>query len=706
MGAASAAIKSVANLALAPLALAAAQAAWAQSSTLPTVTITPPAETATGPVQGYRAQRSATATKTDTPLNETPQSISVITREQIEDQGAASVADSLRYSAGVFSNTYGFDNRGDWARIRGVDFTQYQDGLRMLFGSYNNIRPDPWTLERVEVIKGPASVLYGQGGFGGLVNLVSKRPQAEPLRQIELSAGSHGRKQVAVDFTGPLNADGSLQYRLLALGRDSGTQVDHVPDDRALLAPSLTWAPNAATRATVYANVQRDETGSAVGFFPWQGTLLPAPLGRIPTNTFISEPGFDEYKARGAAFGWEFSHRFNDVFTLRNNLRKSESKVSYQSVYSRFGPAPVLNPDGRTINRTIVNQQNEADVLAADTQLQAKWKQGAWEHTTLAGWDLQDVTIGGARASANSTPIDVYAPVYGNYTPLAAVPIADTKQKQTGLYLQHQFKWDGRWIGVLGVRRDNAKSDTAGAAASRLDVDATSTRVGIAYAHPAGVTPYASYSESFLPITGVDFYGRPFKPQSAEQFELGVKYQPPGSASSYTAALYDIREENRRTADPANPANQIQIGQARSKGLELEAVTAVTRAFDVVASFSANSTRVTRSNVAAEQGKRVSSVPGRQAALWGRYKMPLAGGLLSVGAGVRHIGSSWDGRDILETPAVTLLDAMLGFETGPWRASLNVTNLGDKTFVATCLNRGDCWYGMRRLVTANVRYTF
>lgn len=690
--------------AFAPLALAAAQACWAQ--TLPTITVTPAAETATGPVQGYRAQRSATANKTDTPLNETPQSISVVTREQIEDQGAVSLADALRYTAGVFSNTYGFDNRGDWARIRGVDFTQYQDGLRMLFGSYNNIRPDPFTLERVEILKGPSSVLYGQGGFGGLVNMVSKRPLAEQQRQIELSMGSHGRRQAAIDLTGPLNAGGTLLYRLIALGRDSGTQVDRVPDDRSLLAPSITWKPSAATSATLYANVQKDVTGSSVGFFPWQGTLLPAPFGQIPTNTFISEPGFDDYTARQTALGWELSHAFNDTLTLRHNLRKSGSDVSYKSVYSRFGPAPTLNPDGRTINRTIINQQNESDVLAADTQLQARWKSGAFEHTTLAGWDLQDVTTGGARASTNAPAINVYAPVYGNYTPLAAVPIAPTVQKQNGLYLQHQFKWDGRWIGVLGVRRDHAESNTAGAAASRLDTRATSTRVGVAYAHPAGVTPYASFSESFLPIVGVDFFGRPFKPQTAGQMELGVKYQPPGSASSYTAALYDITEQNRRTTDPTNPLNQIQVGEVRSKGLELEAVTAVTRAFDVVASFSANSIRVTRSNVAAEQGKRISSVPGRQAALWGRYKVPLAGGLLSMGAGVRYVGTSWDGRDILETPSVTLLDAMLAFETGPWRTSLNVTNLSDKTYVATCLNRGDCWYGMRRLVTANVRYSF
>lgn len=689
--------------ALTPLALCLAQAVGAQS--LPSVTVTTTPETATGPVQGYRAKRSATATKTDTPLNETPQSISVITRELIEDQGAANLQDALRYTAGVFSNAYGFDNRGDWAKIRGTDFVQYQDGLRMLFGSYNNIRPDTWTLERVEVLKGPASVLYGQGGFGGTVNLVSKRPQAEAHKQVEFSIGSHNRRQVAIDLTGPLNADGTLLYRLIALGRDSGSQVDRVPDDRSLVAPALTWAPNARTSVTLYANVQKDVSGSSVGFFPWQGTVLPAPNGQIPTSTFISEPGFDEYKAEQKAAGWEARWQFSDAWTLKHSLRKSDSKVSYKSLYSRFGPRPTLNPDGRTINRTIYNAQNEADALTTDTLLQGQWKSGALESTVLAGWDMQDVTIGGAQASGNAPAIDVYAPVYGNYTPLAAIPIVPTKQKQTGLYLQYQGKWADRWIGVLGVRRDHARSATGTAASSRLDVQATTGRVGVAYAHPSGWTPYVNYSEGFVPVSGVNFYNQAYKPQTSEQAELGIKYQPPGGASTYTAAVYDIRETNRRTPDPANPQNQIQAGEVRSKGVELEAVAALTRAFDVVAAYTRTNARVTQSN-SADLGKRLSSVPEYQASLWARYKWALANGVFSAGAGVRHVGPSWDGRDSLETPAFTLVDAMLGYETGPWKATLTVNNLADKIHVTTCLNRGDCFYGMRRTVLANLRYTF
>jgi len=672
--------------------------------TLPEVQVkaTGSAETATGPVIGYRAKRSATATKTDTPLNEAPQSISVVPRAQFEDQGAANLQDAMRYTAGVYANTFGFDNRGDWARIRGTDFAQYQDGLRMLFGVYNNVRPDLWALERVEIIKGPASVLYGQGSFGGLVNLVSKRPQSSAEKQVELSLGNHNRKQLAIDFTGPLNADGTLLYRLIALGRDSDTQVDHVPDDRQLLAPSITWQPNARTSVRFYASRQKDESGSSVGFFPWQGTLLPAPLGQIPTNTFISEPGFDEFKADQKAAGLEVSWQFSDTFTLRHHLRKSDSDVSYKSLYSRFGPRPTLNPDG-TILRTIYNAQNEAESLAADTQLEAKWRNGALHSTVLAGWDFQDVTLGGAQGSANAPAINVYAPVYGNYTPLVPTPLVPTDQEQSGLYLQYQGKWMDRWIGVVGVRRDHAKSQTGTAAASRLDTRATSGRVGLAYADPSGWTPYASWSESFLPITGVNVFGQAFQPQTAKQTELGVKYQ--GGAIGFTAAVYDIRETNRRTPDPTNPLNQVQTGEVRSKGLELEAVAALNKAVDIVAAYSRTEAEVTKSN-SADLGKRLSSVPEYQASLWTRYKFALAQGQFSIGGGVRYVGPSWDGRDVLETPSYTLLDAMLGYETGPWKASLTVNNLTDKVHVTTCLNRGDCFYGMRRTLMANLRYSF
>jgi len=281
----------------AAVALLCGAAAHAQTTeaALPAVTISadPAQQSATEPVRGFVARRALSATKTDTPLIETPQAISVVTRDQMEAQGVQTLRETTRYSAGIVSSY--FDSRVDSFKARGGDVTQYLDGLLRTYGTYNNVKAEPYTLERVEFLRGPSSVLYGQGSVGGVLNLASKRPLAERQREVQVQVGSHARKQIAADLTGPLDAEGQWLYRLVAVGRDSGTQVDHVDDDRVVFAPSLTWRPSADTSLTLQAHYQKDQSGSLIGFFPWQGTRLPSAYGRIPTNTFISEPGWDAY---------------------------------------------------------------------------------------------------------------------------------------------------------------------------------------------------------------------------------------------------------------------------------------------------------------------------------------------------------------------------------------------------------------------------
>jgi iron complex outermembrane recepter protein len=675
------------------------------AQTMRTIRVLDDEEHAGGPVVGYVANRSAAASKTDTPLLETPQSISVITRDRLDDQGAQTLQDALRYSAGVRADAFGYDNRGDWAYIRGTSFVQYQDGLKALFGNYNNTRPDPYTLERVEVVRGPASVLYGQGGFGGLVNVVSKRPQAQTQADITAEIGSHNRRQMSADFTGALDRDATLLYRFIALGRESDTQVDHVPDDRKLIAPAVTWLRGDNTRLTVYANFQEDVSGSSVGFFPWAGTLYDVSHGRIPTDTFISEPGYDEYRARQKAFGYELAHRFSDVWELRQNVRHNDSDVNYKSLYSRF-PLPHLNADHRSINRTLSHQHNLAESWTADTQLQASWQSGAFDHVFLAGADYQQATLGGERGSGDAPAIDVYAPVYGNFTPVAITSISDTTQRQTGLYAQLQSKFEQRWLAVIGARQDWAKSDTVNTPASKLDTDEHTIRLGLGYLAPQGWMPYVSYSESFVPIGGVNLFGQPYRPQTSQQLEGGIKYQPVDSASMYTAAVYEIVESGRRTADPNNPGNNVQVGAARVRGVELEALVEITRSLDIVASYAWTDSEVTRDN-SPQLGKRLASVPEHAASVWARqrYAIGQLDGFTS-GVGLRYVGDSWDGLDTVRTPGVTLLDAMLGYDTGHWRVFLNATNLTDKVHVTTCLSRGDCFYGYRRNVSARLSYRF
>ena len=665
-------------------------------------------EKADGPVRGYVAKRSASATKTDTPLVETAQSISVITRDRLEAQSVVSVQDALRYTAGARAEPYGLDNRGDWAQLRGASFTQYQDGLRMLFGSYNNIRPDVYTLERVEVLRGPSSIMYGQGSFGGTVNLVSKRPLAEAQHEVQAVVGNNGLKRLAVDSTGPLDSEGKWLYRLVAVGQDAETQVDHTQDDRMVFMPSLTWRPNTDTELTVWANLQRDHTNTTQFFFPHQGTVLPAPNGRIPFRTNISEPGFDRYIGEQQAFGYRFEHRFNEALTLRQNVRHSDSQVTYQSIYSRFGPAPALNPDGRTLNRTIYVSKPEVEALTADTQLQANFTHGPFEHTVLFGFDFQRVLTSSVMGRGNAPAIDVYAPVYGNYTVPALARQPDTQLYQSGFYLQEQLKIDRRWIATIGARRDWARQNNdLDATSARIDAHATTWRAGLLHLFDNGWAPYVSYSESFNPSAGFNFYNEAYKPLEGEQWEVGVKYQPPGSRLFLTLAAYELKEKNRLTADPNNALNRIQVGEATIRGVEAEAQASLAGGVDLIATYTYTDSEITQSN-AADLGKRLASIPEHMASGWAvkRFTAFDLPGQFEVGGGVRYIGASWDGTDSLRTPSITLMDALLAYRTGQWRYALNVDNIADREYYTTCLSRGDCFLGTLRTVRASATYRF
>ena len=705
-----AATKFLATLAFAPFALSLGAAAVAQ--TLPAVTVKPDAETATSPVHGFVAKRAGSGTKTDTPLIETPQAISVITRDQIEATGALTLRDITDYSAGVATSFY--DSRGDAFKFRGTDPVQYLDGLQRTYSVYNTTRPDPYTLERVELLRGPSSVLYGQGSVGGVLSLVSKRPQAEVQREIQVQIGNYARKQLALDFTGPLDAEGRWLYRLVAVGRDSGTQVDHVADDRVVFAPSLTWRPGAATELTLQALYQKDQSGSLIGFFPWQGTLQPSRFGQIPTSTFISEPGFDRFNTEQSSLGWQFSHRFDDTWTVRQNFRAGKSEVDYRTMFTSFAanaatgrPArPVFNADQRSVVRDVTVQLNSLKMAGLDNQVEARLHTGAVEHTLLAGLDAQRNETSQDLFRGLAPAIDVYAPVYGNYVaPTVFAPQPGQVLRQVGLYAQDQIKF-GRWIGVLGLRHDNAKIETQDRPLLKSDDRATTKRAGLVYLADGGWAPYLSYAESFLPLLGTGVQA--FEPQRGKQWEAGIKWEPPGSRSSLLAAVYDMRDRNRRTPDPTRPTtHSVQTGEIGTKGFELEYKGSFSAGWSGSASYSYTHARVTRSNNPAELNKRLASVPTHSASAWlmRRFALDGAGGV-TVGAGVRYIGDSWDGIDALRTPSATLLDALLAWDNGPVRLALNVKNLADKTQITTCLARGDCFYGQRRTVVASARYTF
>ncbi|TEA77955.1 TonB-dependent siderophore receptor [Allopusillimonas ginsengisoli] len=669
-----------------------------------TVQAAPGEESPLEPVNGYIAKRSITATKTDTPLNETPQSITIVTSDQIRDQGAQGLQDALTYAAGVRSDAYGLDSRTDSFSIRGSEPTVYLDGLRTNYNWYTSTtRTEPYNLERIEVLRGPASMLYGQGSTAGVVNMVSKRPLDEEQREIGVSYGTNARRQIQADLTGPLNEAGTWLYRVVAVGREANTQVDHVPDDRWLLAPSLTWKPSAQTSLTFMALFQEDKTGSTSQFFPWEGVVIDNPNGKLPVDRFIGDPDWDRYNSRRQAIGWSFEHAFNDDWTVRQNVRFSRNKVDYRSLYGDSFTLPG-GWAGDPVNKRLFGRFADASVttvnmVSADQHIDGKFNTGEVSHHVLLGLDASYARE--EKRSGFDVPtylggtvplIDAYNPVYPDFTPPTLSDDPTARQRDLGVYLQNQMRYKN-WIVVAGLRRDRSESMIEGEQDSVNK--ATTKRLGVMYAADNGFSPYLSYSESFTPVFGRNADGERFVPLKGKQIEAGLKYESPEGGTVFNVAAYTLSEENRLVDDPSRPTQQAQVGKTRNRGIELELKTELGRQFDLISSYNY-----------LDLDEQLAGLPKHQASVWGKYRFSsgaMAG--LSAGAGVRWLGGFRDG-DAPRTPSVTLVDAMLAYETPSWRYALNVNNLFDKTYVSTCLSRGDCWYGSQRTIVASATYRF
>ena len=660
-------------------------------------------------MQGYLAARSGTGTKTDTPLNQTAQSISVVSAERVRDQGVSSIQETLRYVPGVFAEPGGVDSRNDYFKVRGQDPNVYLDGTRVSNrNNFNEWRVDPYMLERIEVFRGPASVLYGDTSTAGLVNLISKRPRAETYNEIGTSFDNFGRKQVQMDSTGKLTKDGEWLYRFVGMFRDSGTQVDFVPDNRVLLSPSLTWRPTTDTSWTVLGTYQKDRTGTTNGFLPREGTLTAGVNGYIPRNRFVGDPATDRYQTETGAISSLFEHRFNDAVKFTQNLRYAHVDGIYRSVYANVFSSDVFldSATRRTVNRYSSNQATSNDNFTTDNNIQVKALTGALAHTVLFGVDYRSLY---ARSSVGSgfdaTAFDLYAPAYTSVDLPALTRLSDAKQTQTGLYAQDQMRL-GAWLATIGVRQDYASTRYTGADSDR---SATTGRASLMYETAFGFNPYVVWAQSFNPVSFSPTYGGstcvdgPCKDQRGETYEIGFKYNPT-PVLAINGAIYDTVEKNRlAVADPVTYATN-QIGQVRIRGAEIEVVGKVTADFDVVGSYSYISAKVERGD---NVGKSVEGVPANQASLWGKYRLS-AFGLrdVTVGAGARYIGTSYDETNVITIPDYTLFDMMIAYDPGPFRLQLNVNNIGDERYVAACYSRGDCYYGLGRTILGTATYRF
>jgi iron complex outermembrane receptor protein len=647
----------------------------------------------------YIIDSAPAALKLDVPLVEIPRSVAVISRQQFEDRGVLTVQDALLYTPGVYGATYGFDTRGDWALVRGVDPLDYLNGLKSTFDYYNNTRPHPYSLSSVEIVKGPASVLFGQSSLGGIVNATTKLPLTRPYNEVFLSYGSHDRLEAGFDLGG--KAGETLTWRLVAGNRDSGSQVDHVTDDTWFISPSVSWTPDDDTTLTLLANFQQAETGTSAQFAPWQGTILPG--RRIPSNRFISEPGFDRYDTEQASVTAIFEHQFDEVFRLEARGRYTDSAADYGSIWPSF--PPTIDGEGY-IDRTLYVSDATSESFVFDVRMRAEFETGEVSHNASLGVDYQHAVtdndsyysgLGGGR-------LNIYAPRYGG--PLDLGPVVDyasTTFEQVGIYLNDRIEIADQWIVSFGGRYDDLTSVAADGAFDD-QADALTFDAGLMYQLGNGVAPYLSYAESFLPVSGTDINNQPYDPREGRQYEAGVKYQPEGTDYLFTLAYFDIVEQNRLTASPSGAGSE-QTGEVGIQGVELEAMTKWND-FYFQAGYSYVDATITASNDG-DQGFHVASVPENQFMTWVTWRPSIdAMEGFKAGIGLRYVGDSWDGLDTIRTPAYTLIDAMVGYEKGPWDFTLNVTNLEDEEHITTALARGDAFFGQQRFVGATLRYRF
>ncbi len=679
---------------------------------LETVTVEGRVGNGTGPVNGYVPNRTTAGSKTDTPIDEIPQSVSVIGREELEDRQAQKVDEALRYTAGVFAQPYGLDSDTDWFFIRGFDAGQtgvFLNNLPLYQYGFGGFYIDPFILERIEVLKGPSAALYGGSPVGGIVNLVSKRPTTETLRYVETGINSWGNGYAAFDFGGALDKDRIWSYRLTGKVSGGDWETKIADDFRGVIAPAFTFRPNAGTQLTVLSSYQHMDLMHTGGFLPYVGTVVPAPFGRISRRFYYSEPDVDLYRRDQAMIGYEFEHAVNDVWTLRQNFRyaHTDSKERGPYPFGYLGGAPD-GPDF-LLFRVGFNHHTVVNTLSLDNQAEAKFGTGPLDHTLLLGLDYKYYNIDHIQASGGGTPISPVNPLYGvPQGPTVPYLDQDLTMNQVGFYAQDQIRYGG-WIATLNGRYDHVSTkstDKVGAANFSDKAGEFSGRLGLGYEFANGMTPYVAVSRSFNPVIGSDFFGQSFDPETGRQYEFGLKYRPSFVDALITASLFDITRQNVNTSDPEHSFFEVQLGEVRSRGFELEAQANITAGLKAIAAFTAYDIEITEDTNPALIGNRPNVVPEILASGWLDYTVqegPFKG--LGFGAGVRYVGFSYaDNENTLEVPAATVFDAGIRYTRDNFTVALNVNNLFDNEYVSACDTQYTCNYGAGRVATLKASY--
>ncbi len=716
------------GLLLATALTALAQPAAAQTAETPETRRT--IETDDGTVivtaPNYVPQGGVTANKTDIPLIATPQSVSVVTRDQIDLLAFVDAQQAVRYTAGVYGENYGPDARYDFFTVRGFTPKQYIDGLAApISTSIFSVGVDLYAFESLELLKGPSSTLYGNTPPGGIYNETSRRASQAFGGEVRAQYGTDDFREIAGTVTGAV-ADG-VAVRFTGLFRDRDLVADDTNTKRLFAAPTATWTIGPRTTLTGLAYYQYDKgRGGNGGFLPAAGTLLPNPNGVIGQRTNLADPRA-VFERRQASAGYEFVHGLSDAVRFTSNAKWNR--------YRERAPIGIYQTGLVPGSTRIAQQANFAyaeDVtsFAADNRLDASVQTGAVGHKLLLGVDYRNVDNVAAFTFGGAGTIDVFNPVYATpdaqLQPGYGTRFNDQVLKQLGVYAQEQARVGDLYL-TAGARYDRVRSRYlppfaavgSGGARTRVAQEKFTYRLGANYVTSSGLAPYLSYSTSFEPVLGTDSVtGDPFRPTTGRQWEGGVKFDarglPDGVKLFATAALFDIRQRNVVTTTASTvPVFGTQTGEVEVQGGEVELVARIRDRLTINASYSYNRSEVLASNVAAEIGEPLPTTPEHKASAFVNYDFQrgaLAG--FGIGAGARYTSSSAGSLPgafnpvVLRGESATLFDAIISYDVPGWRFAVNGSNILDHRYVARCSSAAACFYGAPRQVLGTVTRKF
>ncbi|WP_380876085.1 ferrichrome receptor FiuA [Sphingomonas sp. DBB INV C78] len=675
--------------------------------------------------RNYVPEGSVTASKTNIPLIESPQSISVVTRDQIDLLNFVDAQQAVRYTAGVFGENYGPDLRFDFFTVRGFTPKQYIDGLAApITTTIFSVGVDLYAFQSLDVLKGPASVLYGSAPPGGIYNQTSRRASDEFGGEISAKYGNDDYKQIAGTVTGPV-ADG-VSVAMTGLYRDRDSEIDFTKAKRVMLSPTATFQLGDNTKLTGLFYYQYDKVqGGSGGFLPVNGTLLDNPNGKISRHTNSANPD-DVYVRHQTGIGWDFEHRFSDAITFRSNTKWSDYKEETPTgVYNSGNFVNTTDPSLPNYFREILQSnftyKEEVESFATDNRFDVNLETGSVNHKILAGVDYRSV-----RNDADfgfdfgSHSIDIYDPVYARADATLGYPFAYNHQrlKQTGVYGQDQLQF-GDFFLTLGGRYDWVKIKNF-ISDDTVKQDKFTWRVGANYVTESGFAPYVSYATSFEPVLGTDDQGNTYDPSTATQIEGGIKYDARGLGDDVklfvTAAAFQIKQKNLVTSQVGStgaPIGSTQSGEVEVWGGELELVARIREQISINGSYSYNNSEVKKSDVVAEIGRPLPVTPKHKLSLFADYTIQQGSlGGLGFGFGGRYTSKSAGSLPGPFNPVVyngesaTLFDAIIHYDTPDWRFAINGSNIFDKGYVARCAGVNNCVYGAGRQVIGTVTYKF